>query len=83
MNTIKNIALLFGLLLVIAGCASSELSLQGSRVNVGKESDIERCQMLGSTSLSLSPLLIKWMKEEKIKEQLTIEGAQLCRKNRR
>ena len=74
MNTIKNIVLLFGLLIVITGCASPELTLQGSKVNVGKESDLKRCQMLGSTSLSLAPTRIKWMKEEQIKEQLTIEA---------
>ena len=74
MNTIKNIVLLFGLLLVIVGCASPELTLQGSKVNVGKESDLKQCQVLGSTSLSLSPTSVKWMKEEKIKERLMIEA---------
>ena len=74
MNTIKNIVLLFGLLIVIAGCASPELTLQGSQVNVGKESDLKRCQMLGSTRLSLSPNRVRWMKEEQMKKQLAIEA---------
>ncbi len=74
MNTIKNIVLLFGLLLVIVGCASPELTLQGSKVNVGNESDLKQCQVLGSTRLSLSSTRIRWMKEEQMKEQLIIEA---------
>ena len=74
MNIIKNIVLLFGLLIVIAGCASPELTLQGSQVDVGKESDLKQCQMLGSTRLSLSPNRVRWMKEEQMKKQLTIEA---------
>ena len=74
MNTIKNIVLLFGLLIVIFGCASPELTLQGSKVNVGKESDLKQCQMLGSTLLSLSPNRVRWIKEEQMKKQLTVEA---------
>ena len=74
MNTIKSIILLFALLLVIAGCASPKLTLQGSKVNVGKESDLRQCQMLGSTSLSLAPTRVRWMKEEQMKKQLTLEA---------
>ena len=74
MNTIKNIVLLFGLLLVIIGCASTELTLQGSKVNVGEETDIKRCKILGSTRLSLAPTRMKLMKKEQMKKQLTIEA---------
>ncbi len=74
MNTIKNIVFLLVSLVVITGCASTELTLQGSKVNVGEESDLKQCQILGSTRLSLSPTRIKWMKEERIKKQLTIEA---------
>ena len=76
MLTIKNIflsLLLLGLLCVMVGCGA-ELTLQGSKVNVGKESDLKRCQMLGSTRLSLTPTRVKIMKEEQIKEQLIIEA---------
>ena len=74
MNTIKNIVLLLGLLLVIAGCASPELTLQGSKVNVGNESDLKQCKMLGSTRLSLAPTRAEWMQEDQMKKQLTIEA---------
>ena len=74
MNTIKNIVLLFALLLVIVGCASTDLTLQGSKVNVGEESDLKQCQMLGSTRLSLSPNHVRFMGEERMQKQLTIEA---------
>ncbi len=70
----KNIVLLIVSLVVITGCASTELTLQGSKVNVGKESDLKQCQILGSTRLSLSPTRTKLMKEKRIKEQLTLEA---------
>ena len=70
----KNIILLLGVLLVVAGCASPELTLQGSKVDVGNESDLKRCQMLGSTRLSLAPTHVEWMGEDQMKRQLTIEA---------
>ena len=69
----KNIILLLGLLFVITGCAP-ELTLQGSKVNIGKESEIKRCQLLGSTRLSLTPTRMKLTKEEEMKEHLIVEA---------
>ena len=80
MNTMKNIVLLLGLLLVVVGCASSELTLQGSKVNVGNESYLKRCQMLGSTRLSLAPTRVEWMEEDQIKKQLAIEARNFAAK---
>ena len=74
MNAIKNIVLLLVSLLIIVGCASTELTLQGSKVNIGKEANLKQCQILGSTRLSLSPTRVKLMKEKKMKEQLTVEA---------
>ena len=69
----KNIIFLLGLLFVITGCGP-ELTLQGGKVGVGEEADIERCRMLGSTRLSLTPTRLKLMKEEDMKDRLTIEA---------
>ena len=73
MSTMKNIFLLLGLLLITAGCGP-ELTLQGSTVNVGEESDLKQCRILGSTRLSLSPTRTKLMKKDNMKKQLTIEA---------
>lgn len=69
----KNIVLLLSLLLFVTGCGP-ELTLQGSQVNVGQESNLKRCKILGSTSLSLTPTRTKLMSEEKIKAHLIIDA---------
>ena len=69
----KNIILLLGLLFIIMGCGP-ELTLQGSKVNVGKESEIKKCQLLGSTRLSLTSTHMKLTKEEAMKDHLILEA---------
>ena len=69
----KNIVLLLGLLFVTVGCGP-ELTLQGSKVNIGKESELKQCQTLGSTRLSLTLTRMKLMKEDEMKKQLTLEA---------
>lgn len=69
----KNIILLLGLLFIVVGCGP-ELTLQGSKVNIAKESEIKQCRILGSTRLSLTPTRIKLIKEDEMKKQLTLEA---------
>ena len=64
---------LLSLLFVVVACGP-ELTLQGSKVNVAKESQLKQCQILGSTRLSLTPTRMKLMREENMKKQLTIEA---------
>jgi len=69
----KKIILLLGLVLLIGGCMP-ELTLQGSRVEVGDAAAVKQCKQLGSTRLTLPAMPLNLMGEEKIKEHLNIEA---------
>ena len=75
----KNIILLLSLLFFVTACGP-ELTLQGSKVNVAKESELKRCKMLGSTNLSLTPTRMKLTKEEKMKDILIIDARNFAAK---
>ena len=69
----KHIILLLSLLCLIVACGP-KLTLQGSKVNIGNDSQLKQCQLLGSTRLSLTATRLKFTKEDAIKEHLIIDA---------
>ena len=69
----KNTILLLIPLFVVAACGA-ELTIQGSQVRLGTESELKQCQILGSTRFSLSATRVKLMQEEDMKDRLAVEA---------